>query len=999
MLSHPFRTLFAKLSRPARSARRRPPVRQQLRIELLEDRLTPSVDMWTGANYQSDTFWSDAQNWSLGHSPGASDTAWFTNNSSVKASTVTVDTPASIGALDVDANWGGSITSSSPLTFGGTSTWDSGTINTPLGGRLTNNGTLTLNDTGGITLGGGGTFVNNGTIIQMGKGDLVMVRSGNQATTLLNAAGAVYDFQSDCRITDGNWVYGYQGGLVTNNGTIEKTGGTGTSSLGPVGVSNLGGTLDAETGTLQIASSNNGESVGGTYNAAGGAVLDLTGGWYFNETGTFTGTGAGTILINGGQVNIYGASATFNIASTVSLQWPGTYLTIPVGENLTYNGVLNLTGSNGEQIQGGGTFNLKGIVNQTGSGALNLQGDSTTNTATTLNVAAGAVYDFQADSGIGSFGYGGGVITNAGTIKKTGGSGTSAIYTPVVNSGGTFDAETGTLQLNDSGSDSNGIFNAAAGATLQLAVNQYAEPAFTETGTFTATGAGAVSLNGGAFAASGSAVTLSSPTGTFQWVGKVTVPVNDTLNFTGSMNLTDSSNETLDGGGTFINKGTITQSGNGNLVIATGPNSAITTLDNAAGASYAFVADSGILNASWYPTGLLINAGTISKTAGVATSPITAGFDNIGGTLTVQTGTLQLQPIDGASTGGKLNVSAGAVLDLTGGTTVDYSGTYTGTGTGHVLLAGGALQATGGSGGAIFSLPAGMFQWDGGTIDTNLTKVKVSNLTLSGVNVTENLKGGGTLYLSGSNKDLSSGNTLSIASGTELNNQTGSTLDLQADANLSGGGAVTNAGTLKKSKGTSNSTISTFLDNTGKIQVYSGSLSLTGTVNQLSNNTLMAGSWQVYSTATVPATLTIASGNFTTIGQVASITLSGPKASFTNLAGVTTNQGSLSLLGCTLTVNGGFTQTSTGTLTIQVTYSTGGSQVGQILTGSGGSVNLAGKLAVTVKGSPPAGKSFTLLDDGNAASTISGSFATVVLPAGYQLSYNGGDGNDLVMHN
>ena len=38
---------------------------------------------------------------------------------------------------------------------------------------------------------------------------------------------------------------------------------------------------------------------------------------------------------------------------------------------------------------------------------------------------------------------------------------------------------------------------------------------------------------------------------------------------------------------------------------------------------------------------------------------------------------------------------------------------------------------------------------------------------------------------------------------------------------------MTNAGTLKKSKGTSTSTVSSFLDNTGNVQVSSGTLALT----------------------------------------------------------------------------------------------------------------------------------------------------------------------------
>ena len=53
---------------------------------------------------------------------------------------------------------------------------------------------------------------------------------------------------------------------------------------------------------------------------------------------------------------------------------------------------------------------------------------------------------------------------------------------------------------------------------------------------------------------------------------------------------------------------------------------------------------------------------------------------------------------------------------------------------------------------------------------------------------------------------------------------------------------------------------------------------------------------------------------------------------------------------------------------------------------------------VTVKGTPPSGSNFTLIDDGNSGDTIRGTFSTATLPAGYQLLYNGGDGNDLILH-
>ena len=61
----------------------------------------------------------------------------------------------------------------------------------------------------------------------------------------------------------------------------------------------------------------------------------------------------------------------------------------------------------------------------------------------------------------------------------------------------------------------------------------------------------------------------------------------------------------------------------------------------------------------------------------------------------MQTGTSQIVARPGsASTGGTFTVSAGAVLDLTGGAAQTHAitGTYTGSGAGKVIPGGGTLQ-------------------------------------------------------------------------------------------------------------------------------------------------------------------------------------------------------------------------------------------------------------------------------------------------------------------
>src|SRR5262249_15728897 len=130
--------------------------------------------------------------------------------------------------------------------------------------------------------------------------------------------------------------------------------------------------------------------------------------------------------------------------------------------------------------------------------------------------------------------------------------------------------------------------------------------------------------------------------------------------------------------------------------------STASTLNIPRGSTYTLASDADIIDGAG---GVLRNAGTIRKTAGVATSEIRTAFYN-SGTISVTTGILSLRTAGGRNTGGVFNVTPGAILDLTGGSTVEYAGVYTGSGGGEVRLAG-TIRAVGGTGGVTFNLPAG----------------------------------------------------------------------------------------------------------------------------------------------------------------------------------------------------------------------------------------------------------------------------------------------------
>src|SRR5207247_4505924 len=105
-------------------------------------------------------------------------------------------------------------------------------------------------------------------------------------------------------------------------------------------------------------------------------------------------------------------------------------------------------------------------------------------------------YNIQGDSGIVGAG---GSITNAGTIEKTAGTGTSVISAGLTDSAATLAALSGTLALATNSTNTDGTYIADSGATLDLTGGH----SFSATGTFTAQlgphGAGTITVGGGTF--------------------------------------------------------------------------------------------------------------------------------------------------------------------------------------------------------------------------------------------------------------------------------------------------------------------------------------------------------------------------------------------------------------------------------------------------------------------------------------------------------------------
>ncbi len=347
----------------------------------------------------------------------------------------------------------------------------------------------------------------------------------------------------------------------------------------------------------------------------------------------------------------------------------------------------------------------------------------------------------------------------------------------------------------------------------------------------------------------------------------------------GTLNLAAGTTFAVASGGTLSNSGTIADSiaGDGFQL------NAGSTLTNQVSGIFEFEADSTFGFSS--TPGTFDNLGTIKKTAGTGTSALNVVFNNQNGIINVASGTISVDSATGsANTGGAFNIGQGATLDLTGGNSVTYSGSYSGTGQGTVSLASGNLVI--GTGGATFDFDPGLFQWTGGSINTssgNLTNT--DTISLAGASgATEVLEGSGILINQGT-IDQTGLAQFDLDSPATLNNQSG-TYDFEADSGISEnqtGGTFSNGGTFEKTSGTGSSIVDSGItfSNTGTVLAQTGTLNIEDGGQSISDGTLSAGTWNVAGGATLNL-----GGSITTLATT--VGLEGPGAVFSAPAPLTT---------------------------------------------------------------------------------------------------------------
>jgi hypothetical protein len=512
---------------------------------------------------------------------------------------------------------------------------------------------LTIQDTGGLQL-WGATLTANALEFQ-GDGGITPTGGGGRVLRLPSGGSMTKTAGPGAFRLENLWLYGTNVSIAVNSGSL-------------------------------VLSEHTVLADGGTFAIAGGARLDLMPLGELNQLylrGTFSGSGAGTVLLSSGY--LYGGYAEWPAMGGCTLDFPGSRFqwtggvisgTVSGHNPVTNAGTITVHVNNSASLTNRPVFNScdfinQGTVNQQDDGALVLF-------ATVIHNQAGGTYDLQTDNGTS-----GGTIANAGLFRKSAGTGTSRIESVFNLLGGTVEVQSGNLDLGASGPSSlssNGTFIVAGGSAINL-VNSNVTA--TMNGYFTGAGAGTVVLDKGTvFTGSGSAI-FDFPSGMFRWNGGTIQSGSGYFTNAGTIHI---------GGPVMllsgVNRGTMVQSGGGSLTVAG-------VFFNDVGGRYDLESDGGF---SFY-NGTLENAGTLRKAAGTGTSTIGTPTVHNSGTIKADSGTLAFTGAF-SQNAGTLEL-AGSSLAFTGPSFHLNGGTVTGSGVigaANVIAHGGTVSPGNGIG-------------------------------------------------------------------------------------------------------------------------------------------------------------------------------------------------------------------------------------------------------------------------------------------------------------
>ncbi len=365
---------------------------------------------------------------------------------------------AMAGTVNLGGTWSntGTMTATnSTLNLGGTFTTvaissSGGTVN--LTGTLNNAGsTLTLSQSWNLS---GGT-INGGTVAASGVAELVS--SGGTLNGVTLAANLAVSYETSLNV---------ENGLTLNGATVTLLGGYNNYPWGVTyatlvfeGTQTLGGTgqvvFAGNSYNMVYAQGGNSVSTAAVLTIGSGVTVHCGGGGgalqaYYNQDSIVN---LGTIIADtSGMSLVISAAGSFRNQGTLSalggiLGLNGTWSN--TGTILAMAGTVNLGGTwsnTGTISSSGGTLNLTGTMNNTGTISQTATGTFAMQSGSTLNNLAAGLYNMQGNAQI--TGNSGSTINNAGTFRKSAGTGTSTIsHSIAINNTGTVEVDSGTLIL------------------------------------------------------------------------------------------------------------------------------------------------------------------------------------------------------------------------------------------------------------------------------------------------------------------------------------------------------------------------------------------------------------------------------------------------------------------------------------------------------------------------------------------------------------------------
>jgi hypothetical protein len=756
------------------------------------------------------------------------------------------------------------------------------------GGTEEGSQTLQVTNSGGFAWTGGtimGTVQFNGGSVNGGLNlDGALVNSGTLAWSgALNMYGGVLTNLGTINLAAGTSVSSENGLPDLDNDGQFNVSGPGTSTIGiPF---NNNGTVAVNGGTLDLSDSG---TEGNSFTVASGATLELGGGTFTFDSDSSV-SGAGSFMVNGGTVNFSGSA---NVTSGLNLPGgilnvngsnPITPATATIsggteegiqpvqvqnagGFAWTGGSIMGTVQFNGGSVTGG--LNLNGALVNSGtlawSGNLFMYGGVLTNLGT-INLAAGT--SVSSENGLPD-------LDNDGQFNVSG-PGTSFIGIPF-NNYGTVAVNGGTLELAGGGTESDS-FTVAFGATLNVGggtVTFNSGSTISGAGNFTVTG-GTAGLGGkcNVTGANTFSAGVANVTGACTITGTLVIS-GGTLNLNGSGTITPTS-ATISGGSEGGSQPMQVPSAGG--FAWTGGSIVGTVQFNGGSVNgglnlYGALVNSGTLawsGALYMYGGVLTNLGTINLAAGTGassenglpdldndgqfnvsgpgTSTIEIPFNNHG-TVAVNGGTLDLE--DYGTESGPFTLASGTTLHLGNGTFTFNSGS-TVSGAGSFTVGGGPANFSGSANvTSVLNLSSGTLNLNGSNPITPASAT-ISGGTEEGTQPMQVQNAGDFIWTAGSIMGTIQFNGGSVTGGLNLYGALVNSGTLAWNGTLyMFGGVLTNLGTINLTAGSGatsenglpdldnngqfnvsgpgTSTIGIPLNNTGTLNIQSGTLSVTG---------------------------------------------------------------------------------------------------------------------------------------------------------------------------